>query len=409
MNESGSQSDLSSSQQSASLSRRLISFVAKSWPVRSFRRFLVQLTDFGLRDTVECLETRITDIETQIDVVNNRLSSVKETVWKLNIVPIGKQAVVSSNMLNYEQQVAENYADLSDKFDSYRRLVDGLIAIDQNMVVPACELAEEMESELNLVTLRHDIDADPVTAVRMARYLASKGVAGTFYLLHTAIYYGEFHNHLFVRNPQLVDWVRAFIVAGCELGLHNDAFGASQIPGINGAMCLKEEINWLRSHGVNLKGTAGHNSLPSYGAENSEVFLGRRLWSRQPVTITGVPLPMEALNEQELGLTYEGTFAVPQEDIDVELAEAFAHNQAGASIRNEQWMKQYLTENPYCQWAVDVQIWIVDCNKWVIGGRIDDRPVFHWDITLGDVLEYISTMPRGTRALFVLHPEYMRQ
>ncbi len=408
MSESESQAATASREEPPRFSDRMRHLARRCRPARLLYRVLKSLAGKENEEPVTPPEQDAANPGTGTKTLDDQLASNDEAVQQSHTEPVEDQAVVGRDMQNYGHQVADNYAELSDTFDSYRRLVDGLIEIDRRMIVPACELAEDMAPESSRVALRHDIDADPITALRMARFLASRGVGGTFYLLHTAPYYGDFHNHLFVRQPELVHWIRGFLVAGCELGLHNDAMGASQIPGVNGAACLQQEIGWLRSLGVNVKGTAGHNSLPSYGAENSEVFSGRRLWARSPVTPTGEPLPLEELSEQDLGLTYEGTFAEPRADLDIAEAEAFTLNREDASIRNEQWMRLYLPENPYCRWTVDVQIWIVGRNQWCIGGRLAGRTVFEWDRPLGDVLEFIGSMPSGTRVLFVLHPEYMR-
>ena len=361
------------------------------------------------RALVEAMETTLVSLTRRVD-------GLSEKVHQLNVTALDRRAMVARDMTNYFEQVDTCYADLTDTFDAYRALVAGLIAMDTLDIVPVCDLLPGADADATTgagpaaprLALRHDIDADPITALRMARHLAQHGVPGTFYLLHTAAYYGEFQNHLFIRNPDLVHWIHGLIVAGCEIGMHNDAFGASQIPGVNGASALETELAWVRSHGAQICGTAGHNSAPSYGAENSEVFIGRRLWTRHPVTITGDPLPLEGLSERHLGLTYEGTFARPRPDVDVNAAEAFCADRAAASIRNEPWMRTYLTDNPCCDWAVDVQIWIVGRNQWVIGGRCGDTPIFEWNVGLDDVLAHVAAAPPGARLLVVLHPEYMR-
>lgn len=321
------------------------------------------------------------------------------------------QCATGRDLANYFDQVEENYRDLSDTFDRYRELVDGLIDIDRRMLHPACDLLDAASTEHPLVALRHDIDADPITAVRMARYLARVGAPGTFYLLPTALYYGTFHDHaggkLFVRQAEVVDWVKALIVAGCETGVHNDAFGAIVHHGADGPRFIASEIAWLRAIGARIVGTAGHNALPTYGAENSEVFSGRKLWARRVAAPDGGPLPLGALSERELELTYEGTFAAPRTRVSRRRLAAFLD--LSGSIRDEAWMRAYLTANPYCRWMVDIQIWIVGRDRWAIGGEFGRNPVFQWDASLAQVLDFVRTAPAGRRILFVLHPEYLRR
>jgi hypothetical protein len=252
--------------------------------------------------------------------------------------------------------------------------------------------------------LRHDVDNDPDTALRMARHLASRGVAGSFYLLHTAPYYGRFVDRVLVRNPELAGWVRGMIVAGCEIGVHNDAFGAELTEGVKGPAALVAEIDWLRSQGAVIRGTVAHNSAPAYGAANSEVFVGRRLgpWSGSG----GRRLPLEAIREDEHGLAYEGTFAVPRPDADVGEAERFVRDCAGAGLRSETWMRRFLLDNPTCRWDVDLQVWVIGRDEWVVAGRTDGTPVFRWCVDLDDAVGAIRAMPPGSRSMVVLHPEY---
>jgi len=388
--------------------RRLIHHLTPRSFFRGLRRLIVRPARASLERILHVTD-RFQQLEHRIQILDRRLARIEDTVRQLHITPVGRHEIVARDMRNYQQQVEANYADLSDSFDAYRQLVDGLIRIDRQMIIPACELAEPPTHDARRLALRHDVDADPITALRMARFLARRGVPGSFYLLHTAPYYGEFHGHLFIRTPQLPRWIRAFIVAGCELGVHNDALGASQIPGVNGAHVLQTEIQWLRSLGAPVKGTAAHNSLPVYGAENYEVFVGHRLWDRTPTSITGEPLPLEALSEAELGLTYEGTFALPRTDVDTHAADAFARDRAAADIRNPAWMQTYLSANPVCRWAVDLQIWIVARNRWVIGGSLDRQPLFIPDLSLADVLDFVNDLTPPANVLIVLHPEYMRQ
>ena len=317
-------------------------------------------------------------------------------------------AVNGRDMRNLQDQIEENYESFATPFEDYERLVDALRDMETIRLVPVCELLTAPADDRAVVALRHDIDADPETAARMARYLARFALPGSFYLLHTAPYYGDFHDGVFVRSPQLAAWVRSLIVAGCEIGIHNDAFGAAQHLGVDGAKALRTEIQWLRSHGAVIRGSVGHNSAPAYGAENSEVFVGRRLWDRSPQTTDERPLPLEALDESALELTYEGTFANQRKRVDRARAEGFVADLSAASIRNEAWMRTYLIENPCCDWAVDVQIWLIGAGRWVIGGRVRDRAIFHWNLDLPGVLRIVGELPARVRAIFVLHPEYYR-
>jgi len=314
-------------------------------------------------------------------------------------------AVEEAQLDEYFRQVETNYQGFTNPFHHYEQLVD-MLAVDSRVsLVPCCELEQTQTSGVT-VSLRHDIDADPVTAVRMARLLARDGICGSFYLLHTALYYGRFFGTLFVRHRELRPWVDQFLVAGCELGLHNDALGAHEHLGVDGPAAMVQEIEWLRSRGATIRGTAGHNSAPVFGAENLEVFRNRVLWAKD--THPRNALPLGVLEESALGLEYEGTFAMPKAQPDAEQANAFAADRAGANIRTPEWMKTYLTDNPCLDWSVDMQVWMVGQGHWVAGGRIHGEPYFRDRLTLEDLPTMINDLPRASRCLFVLHPEYFR-
>lgn len=314
-------------------------------------------------------------------------------------------AVEELQLDDYFLQVASNYQSYTNPYHHYQQLVAMLAGHSRVSLVPCYELGQTNASGV-AVSLRHDIDADPVTAVRMARHLARDGICGSFYLLHTALYYGRFFGTLFVRHRELRSWIDQFLVAGCELGVHNDALGAHGHLGVDGPAALVQEIMWLRACGATIRGTVGHNSAPVYGAENAEVFENRLLWSTDDYP--RMILPLGKLDETALNLTYEGTFARARSTPDVAAANAFAADRACADIRDSSWMKHYLTDNPCLEWGVDCQVWVVGHGHWVAGGRIHGEPYFRDRLTIEDLPSVIDDLPASSKCLFVLHPEYFR-
>ena len=158
-----------------------------------------------------------------------------------------------------------------------------------------------------------------------------------------------------------------------------------------------------------IRGTVAHNSGPAYGAENYEIFAGRRLWDRKVPLVGAACAPLGQLREKALGLSYEGTFAVPKcHGIDRARATTFFADVAAADVRSERWMRQYLLDNPCCDWAVDFQFWLLGKDSWVAAGRFGQTELFEWDIGLARALELMAELPAGSRTMLVLHPEYFR-
>ncbi|MCA8942997.1 MAG: hypothetical protein KDB80_10595 [Planctomycetes bacterium] len=312
------------------------------------------------------------------------------------------------DFVNYWQQVDECYVDRMNAFGYYTELVDALRVTSRIEVRPLRQLLDPTSDRKHVVGLRHDIDADPLTALRCARYLARVGLPGSFYLLHSAPYYGDFHDGVFVRNPEVPRWLRAMLVAGCEIGIHNDVMGIETQFGVDGPTSLVTELAWLRAHGADVRGTVAHNSFSLYGAENYEVFRDRVLL---PTDVAfderRAALPIGRLDEAELNLRYEGTFASPRSNPDLDAVRAFVEA-PGASVRSDTWMRTYLLDNPYCEWKVDSQLWLTGRDEWVLASRIDQRATLEFGIDLGRAIDRLRALPEGSRTLIVVHPVYVR-
>ena len=134
----------------------------------------------------------------------------------------------------------------SDGFPAYEALVAGLRDVPDLDVVHWLPWGRRRQAGKS-VALRYDIDADPETAVRLARYNARYGLAGSFFVLHTAYYYGAWADGVWCRNAGMVrDWVR-LVLAGAEVGLHLDPLGLYANPGVDGAAAVRTELAYLRS------------------------------------------------------------------------------------------------------------------------------------------------------------------
>lgn len=303
---------------------------------------------------------------------------------------------------NYFGQVISNYWPIGNPFFYYTEIVDRVSRLERLRIVPLSDLFQSANYDSRpVISFRHDIDADPLTAIRCARYLARLGLPGSFYLLHTARYYGQFSGGIFIRNPLLKDWVRRLIVTGCEIGVHNDALGVYLNYGLNGAAVLANEIRWLKSQGAAIKGTVAHNSSPVYGAENSEIFKGRVLWKRK-VWKNGRRLPVGEVYEDDLGLTYEGTYVKPKKNIDTRAARQFVADVESSSLSSEEWVRKFLCDNPILDYAIDYQFWLIGQDKWVVAGK----ELFEWHVNLERVIELLAGLPEKSRSVVVMHPEY---
>lgn len=333
----------------------------------------------------------------------------REVIFRARSAGFGSvKAVDGINIALYLEQVTKIYDPLTNPFWYYKTLVGELLRVEKLRVVPLCDLLTAPLNGERIISLRHDVDADPLTALRCARYLAFSGIPGSFYLLHTALYYGQFVQNIFVRNPRLPEWITAFLVTGCELGIHNDCMNIYLNHGLDGAQALIQEILWLREHGANIQGTVAHNSGPAYGAENFEIFSGRVLWKRSVRTRQGKRIPLGTLSEADLGLKYEGGYAKPKPRVDVTAASRFFGDLDSASVRSKAWMEQYLLNNPAQDYLTDYEFWLIGSNQWVVAGKWEGVPLFEWIVSIDRVVSLVKELPLRSRSVFVIHPEYVR-
>ncbi|MFY9080248.1 hypothetical protein [Aliarcobacter cryaerophilus] len=305
---------------------------------------------------------------------------------------------------NYFKQVRENYKDIDNPFWYYEKLVDDLLNIEDVEILPLKEFVKKDNSGKIQIGFRHDIDADPITAVRCARALAQRGLSGSFYFLHSALYYGEFYNNVFVRNPQVVDWVKQIVIAGSEIGIHNDAIGISKNHKIDGIKHLETEINWMRSIGTNIYGTVAHNNFLLHNAENYEIFKEHQLFKRN--FLWKFLNNIGKVTKEPFGLEYEGTFAKEKLIMNKQSIKKYVDKYKNTASKKE-WMYEYFFNNPINDWSCEIQIWIVGKNKWIIASKQNEKNIFEYDVPLSKVVDFIKNdIQVSSSILFVLHPEY---
>ncbi|MBM43437.1 MAG: hypothetical protein CMJ36_00270 [Phycisphaerae bacterium] len=204
----------------------------------------------------------------------------------------------------------------------YRQLLAGLSEIPSvEFVSHRRLLAEELPTDRVRVSIRHDVDSDIIAGLQQARIEQEFGAEASWYLLHTAAYYGEFIGRTFHRNECMESIYLEMQELGHEVALHTDPLWIYQEHGVDGADAVRTEIEWLRNIGLDIRGTVAHNSKPVYNAWNYEVFKGRYDYrdteQAEPdfVEKNGITAPLRTLCEAQLGLEYEGNDALHHPDI----------------------------------------------------------------------------------------------
>lgn len=288
----------------------------------------------------------------------------------------------------------------------YRRILGSLGDRERFDVRTMVEAAAAPVSDRVLVSIRHDMDTEPYSSVEAARALRAAGLRGSFYVLHTAEYYGRWRDGLFERCDAIAPILREMQdECGCEIGLHTDGLWVYQRWQADGAQAIAAELAWLRGAGLRIAGTAAHNSAPVYGAENFELFAGRSV-RRACTAPDGSGTPLQVLDERGLGLEYEAN-APELESDGLSRLEAWMRLDPADPVRDEQWMRTYLVEHPICRWGADYNFWLIGADRWAIGGHRLRNGAFAWDATLDDVVRFMAGLPRGARMVVHIHPLYI--
>lgn len=191
-------------------------------------------------------------------------------------------------------------------YDRYDAFLARLLADPRVEPLPLRQLATADPDGRVLVGIRHDVDDRLESALQMAELEHRRGVRATYFVLHTARYYGE-------RDPRLLDALRRLQELGHEVGWHNDLVTLQLVYGIDPVEYLARELRRLRGNGIDVVGTAAHGSIHCHrlGFHNNEFFLdwpeavpGGRT-SRARIPVAGEERELRRGRLADFGLEYE--------------------------------------------------------------------------------------------------------
>jgi hypothetical protein len=152
------------------------------------------------------------------------------------------------------------------------------------------------------LALRHDVDSRLESALVLARLEHECGLRGTYFILHTAPYWGRL---------DLLERLRELQSLGHEIGFHNDLVTLERVQGIDVEAFARRELERLREGGIEIVGTAAHGSpwCHRLGYHNNYAFAG---WD-EPVPGFPATTVRRKLDPAALGLEYEA-YHVPRDE-----------------------------------------------------------------------------------------------
>jgi hypothetical protein len=147
----------------------------------------------------------------------------------------------------------------------YEKFLQQLVSSGRFLFVTQRDFEKTSSTDKVVISIRHDIDNNINTAIKLAYREHKYGIRSTYYLLHTANYYGKTATNSFVRNEKSIYFFKKLQDGfGHELGFHNDLVTLQVVYGIEPKSYLAQELKWLRDNGIVIKGTCTHGSAYCY-------------------------------------------------------------------------------------------------------------------------------------------------
>ncbi len=171
--------------------------------------------------------------------------------------------------------------------------------------------------------VRHDVDHDLKTAIKMAHIEHDLGIRSTYFLLHpgdfgqTRNYYGAIVRGRIVPSAGMQAAARELVALGHEVGLHNDLVQLSMKTGRTIEELLGEQLEIFAALDIPLSGTASHGSrfAREHGFVNYEIFTECLPKGEVPRSIVFDEHREQALFDvsfRQLGLNYEA-YSIPRD------------------------------------------------------------------------------------------------
>jgi hypothetical protein len=155
--------------------------------------------------------------------------------------------------------IASPWRDRAFLHERYEKLLQALADASRFHVVPLREL-RGASSDRVIVGLRHDVDDRLQSALDLARLEHEHGLRATYFILHTAPYYGRLAWQRANHDETLVQSLRELQDLGHEVGWHNDLVTLQCVYDLEPRTYLAGELAWLRGEGVDVVGCASHGS-----------------------------------------------------------------------------------------------------------------------------------------------------
>ncbi len=162
-----------------------------------------------------------------------------------------------------------------------------------------------------IMLVRHDIDHDIETALRLAQWEHQHNIRATYCVLHTAWYYGEFEQGKYHHYDLMIDTCKKIQDLGHEINLHNNLAVLALQTGYDPFEILEQELEFFCLQGIRITGTSTHGDrlCRELDFRNYELFSESVYESRggcRIISWEGNQVALGSRSMEEFGLLYEG-------------------------------------------------------------------------------------------------------
>jgi len=192
---------------------------------------------------------------------NGSLYAQRKNQEELN--KISKKFGLRQDSINQSKKRVVQMAEPDTNFtwEKYAGFLKIVSDTSKYIVLPVNEFRKTFNNNKIVIGLRHDVDLDLNLAYKFSSIESDLGFRSTYFILHSAPYYLKNANNMEVHNEEIIPILKSMQdEKHFEIGWHNDLVTLQVIYNINPVNYFHKELDWLRSNGLNIYGTAAHGS-----------------------------------------------------------------------------------------------------------------------------------------------------
>lgn len=191
-------------------------------------------------------------------------------------------------------------------YSQYQQILEKLKS-NKFEVLPMYKFYKYYDDDKILVSMRHDVDCHIFKAYEMANMENKMDISTSYFILHTAEYYGSFIKDTLFKNDCIDDIYQKIHNLNHEIGIHNDLLTILIQYKINPLLFTKSEISNYSKLNIPIYGTASHGStIARETVTNYEIFSDFN--KKDTIEYKGTKYQIGQNSLKDYGFEYEAYF-----------------------------------------------------------------------------------------------------